>query len=631
MNEPKPVSPSTSTSPSAAPRSERHVFYWLATVALVVAIFSRAQEILVPLALSIVIAFALSPAVKRLERRLGRAVAVALVVLVALAGVTAFGYLLKRQLVELSTQMTTYSDSMRRKVAALRGGDSAGLAGVAKGFTRLVEQLDQRVEENKEARPVKLVPSEATFTERMEATLAPVIAPLAKALIVLVLVVFLLAKREDLRDRFIRLIGKGKLTLTTRTLDEAGQRISRFLAHQTGINAGFGVIIALGLFGIGIPYPPLWGFVAAVLRFVPFVGTLLAMLFPALLAFVQFEGWWQTLATLGLFLGLDVLAAYLVEPIVIGAKTGVSSMAMLVSAIFWAWLWGPVGLVLSTPMTVCLAVLGRHVARLEYLSILLSDEPALEPEFILYQRLLAGDDDEAHEILERQFRALPPVQVFDQVIIPVLLLANRDRARDEIDEAGHGHVLRTIRALIDDEAAVVAAAVSAAAAGRAGSAAALAAAGTLAPPSRILGVAARSATDEAIWDMMARLFDPGRVTVAAVGSASLASEVTALVEAGAPDLVCVVATPPGGMAQTRYICKRILARLPHARILVIRQGVHGVAQGATHETTERLLEAGATGVAFTLDEALLKAQQYLSVEPAAPPVSPPSVGAQSSG
>ncbi|MBC8132770.1 MAG: AI-2E family transporter, partial [Deltaproteobacteria bacterium] len=353
------------------PRQERPAFFWLATVALLVTILARAQGILVPLALAIIVAFALSPAVKRVERKLGRGLAVALVVLVALSAVTAFGYLLKRQLVDLSTQMTKYSDSIRTKVVALRGSEGSGLASLSRSVDKVVRQLDEQVPADQGARPVRVIPAASTALERIESALTPVVEPLARTLIVLVLVIFLLIKREDLRDRFIRIIGKGNVTLTTRTLDEAGQRISRFLTHQSAINGGFGIIVALGLFWIGIPYAPLWGFVAAVLRFVPFVGTLLAMLLPAALAFAQFAGWWQLTATLALFLSLDVLAAYFVEPVVIGAKTGVSSMAMLISAIFWSWLWGPVGLVLSTPLTVCLAVLGKHVSRLSYLAVLL--------------------------------------------------------------------------------------------------------------------------------------------------------------------------------------------------------------------------------------------------------------------
>src|SRR4029077_19902541 len=254
-----------------------------------------------------------------------------------------------------------------------------------------------------------------------------------------------------------------------------------------------------GLAAIGIPYAPLWGVVAAVMRFVPFVGTVLAMVVPAALAFAQFGGGWQLVATLGLFLGLDLLAAYVVEPIVIGAKTGVSSMAMLVSAIVWSWLWGPVGLVLSTPLTVCLAVLGKHVPRLSYLSVLLGDEPALGDELILYQRLLSGDEEEAQEILDRRFQAVPRGQVFDEVVIPALLLAGRDRSRNEIDEAENQDVLRSIRTLVE----------AAAARDRPGVPAAVGDSsrpGRNAAPLRVVGVSARSATDETIWEMLAQLF-----------------------------------------------------------------------------------------------------------------------------
>jgi predicted PurR-regulated permease PerM len=600
VNESKPA--------AAVPRPDRHVFFWLATASLVVAIFSRAQEILVPLALSVVIAFALSPIVKRLERRLGRVVAIALVAVVAFAAVTAFGYLLKHQLVDLSTQMTKYSESMRRKVSALRGPKGGGLAGLSKSIDRVVQQLDERVADDREARPVKLIPAEATTTERIEAVLTPVLAPLAKVLIVLVLVIFLLGKHEDLRDRFIRLVGRGKLTLTTRTLDEAGLRISRFILHQSVINGGFGVVVALGLLAIGIPYAPLWGFVAAMLRFVPFVGTTLAMLFPAALAFVQFEGWGPMLATLALFVGLDIVTAYVIEPLVIGAKTGVSSMAMVVSAIFWTWLWGPVGLVLSTPMTVCLVVLGKHITRLEFLAVLLSDEPALEPEFILYQRLLAGDEDEAHEILEKQFRTTARGEVFDRVIIPALLLANRDRARDEIAEADHDHVLRTIRSIVDDSPE------------GAGTRDLSSHRSATTPPLRVLGVSARSATDELIWEMLAQLFDPTRVAVESVGSAYLASEVIVAAETQLPDLVCIISIPPGGLAQARYICKRIRAKLPDTQILVIRPGIQANGQ----ESAQKLTEDGASGVVFTLQEAHSKAEQLLSTSQTNPLRSSPA-------
>ena len=582
---------------AAAARSERPAFFGLATIALIVAILSRAEAIVVPLALAIVVAFALGPAVRRLERSVGRGIAVALVVVVALSAVTGFGYLLERQLVDLSAQMTKYSDAMGRKLVALRGDDGTGLTGLSKSLDRVVHNLDEQVAANQGARPVRVVPPEATATERIESVVAPVVEPLARSLIVLVLVIFLLVKREDIRDRFIRLIGRGHVTLTTRTLDEAAQRISRLLAHQSAINGSFGIVVSLGLLGIGIPYAPLWGFVAAVLRFVPFVGTLLAMLLPAALAFAHFPGWWQMVATFGLFLGLDAVTAYVVEPVVIGGKTGVSSIAMLGAAIFWSWLWGPVGLVLSAPLTVCLAVLGKHVPRLSYLAVLLGDEPALEDDLVLYHRVLSGDDEEAQDILDKRLRGAPRGEVFDQVIIPALLLAGRDRARNEISETDHQGVLRTIRALVD---VAPDAPREARTNGSPGTERRVA-------PRRVLGVSARSATDETIWGMWAQLFDPTSVAVESVGSAYLGAEDASGSKTDPPDLVVVVSIPPGGLAQARYICRRLRAKLPATPIIVIRPGV----QANGKESAQRLTEDGANHVSFTLEDAHTTAEQYL--------------------
>lgn len=584
------------SAPVRTPRRARPAFYWLATVVLIVVVLARAEAILVPLALAVVLAFALSPMVTRLERVLRRGGAVAVVVVASLGVATGVGYLLQRQLVDLSSQMLKYSDSIQRKLLTVQGSAGTGLTAFSKSIDRIVHNLDQRVAADEAARPVRLVPAETPVLERIETAVVPVVAPLARSLVVLVLVVFFLVKREDLRDRVIRLMGRGNVTLTTRALDEAGDRISRFLIHQFAINAGVGIVVGAGLFWIGIPYAPLWGFVAAVLRFVPVVGILMAMLVPCALAFAQFPGWWPLVSTLGLFLGLDALAAYVVEPVVIGAKTGVSSMAMLVSAIFWSWLWGPVGLVLSTPLTVCLAVLGKHVSRLSYLSVLLGDEPALEDDLMLYQRLLSGDEDEAHEILDKRFRAMSRGRVFDEVVVPALLLAESARARNEISEGDHQHVLRSIQSLVE----------------------VVPGSGREDPPSaldevqpaisrRIVGVSARSMTDETIWEMWGQLFESEKMVVESVGSAYLSSEVTTHDGAAVPDLICVNSIPPGGLAQARYICRRLRAKLPRTTILVIRPGV----QANEKESAQRLLEDGANMVCATLEEARTAAAHLL--------------------
>ncbi len=582
---------------------DRHpLFFWLATLALLVTIFSRGQEVLVPLALGVVIAFALTPAVVYLERRLGRALSVAMVVLVALGLAIGFGALLKRQLFDLSTQMVQYTESMRRKVVDLRGDSRVGIGALSKSIDQVARELDAQVTETRGARPVRIVPAESTAWERIRATLEPALKPIAKVVIVFVLVIFLLAKREDLRDRFVRLAGRRNVSLTTRTLDEAGRRIGRFLMIQSVINAGFGVAVTIGLLLIGVPYAALWGFLAAMLRFVPFLGSILGLLPPALLAFALFPDWWHTLATLGLFLALDVMGAYVVEPVAIGKGTGVSSVAMVVAAVFWVWLWGPVGLLLSTPLTLCLVVLGRQMPRLEFLAVLLGDEPALEAELTFYQRLLARDEDEAGAILNRQLRTSSLERVFDQLVVPAMLLLERDRARGEIADPDHEEILRTLRALL------------------------VTARGEEPPPAappgetsarryRLLGVPARNEAEALVWQMLALLFDPARVELDGLGAEALASEVGAAVEQDAPDVVCITSLPPGGLAHVRYLCKRLRGRRHGARILILRAGVKAEAQ----EAALTLVEDGASAVTFTLAEARTQAEQLMQLAPAEAP------------
>ena len=304
------------------------------------------------------------------------------------------------------------------------------------------------------------------------------------------------------------------------------------------------------------------------------------------------------MATLGLFLGLELLTAYVVEPVVISAKTGLSSIAMLVSAVFWSWLWGPVGLVLSTPLAVCLAVLGKHVPRLSYLGVILGDEPALEDSLIVYQRLLSGDEAEAEEVLEKGFRATSRGRVFDDVVIPALLLAGRDRARNEISEADHQFVLRSIGALVDSVSDIAGDQERSKPSGDT----------PRSTPRRVLGVSARTVTDEAIWGMWAQLFDPKKVSVESVGSAYLASGAIAHVgDEEAPDLICILSIPPGGLAQARYICRRLRAKLPGTPILVIRPGV----QANGTESAAKLIAEGANRVCVTLEEAHRAAEQQL--------------------
>ncbi len=403
----------------------------LATASLLIFFLSVARDVVVPVAIAFIVAFVLTQPLKALIRwRVPRKLALAIVTLTALSVATGFVVLLAMQIDDLADKVSGYSESMRKRVVALQVS-SGPLSKLEATFDRVTGALDKA---GPQMETVRTVPALASPAARLKESIGPYLTLLAGVGIVFVLTLFFLSHREDLRNRVIRLAGPRNVTLTTRTMDEGDHRISRYLVAQLAVNAALGALVAVGLYFIGVPYPVLWGAFAAVLRFVPYLGSLAAALMPSALAFALFPSWWPVLMTLGLFVLLDLLTAYLVEPIVIGHRTGVTAIALLVSTLFWVWLWGPIGLVLSTPLTVSLAVLGRHHPSLKFLSVLLGDEEVLGPEVAYYQRLLARDEEEANENLQRMLPAHHAVGVMDQVMIPALLLATRERERVQIDE-----------------------------------------------------------------------------------------------------------------------------------------------------------------------------------------------------
>ncbi len=609
----------------------------IATIALLVTILALAHAVFIPVALAVMLSFILTPGVKALERhsfpRLG---AVAVVVILTLGIVGGFGYVLSRQFNELAAQVPQYSNTIKQKFATLRASRKGAIADMQKTVDEVSQQLDKQEmkaeqKDSKKAdektltvkqnvQPVLVVPSEPTDVERFWGMVAPIFEPLATVGIVLILTIFMLIQREDIRNRFLRLMGHGKITLTTRTMDEAGQRISRYLLTQCLINSGFGILVAAALFWIDLPYAVLWGVTAALLRFVPYIGSLLAMLMPTALAFVLFEGWTQTLTTLSLFLILDAVTANVVEPLLIGHHTGVSSLALLVSALFWSWLWGPVGLILSTPITVCLAVIGKHVPRLEFLAVLLGDEPALETDISFYQRLLAEDEDEASEIVEQQLQTTSREQVFDEVLVPTLLLAERDRVREEISEAEQKFVLQATRDIVHHVAIVQT---------REDKAAEAADETTLPvsnPQGYILGIPARGSGAELVLDMLSQVLRSVAEEVVQLSTATLASELLGIVEQRTPDLVCIVAMPPGGLTQARYLCKRLRTRFPKLQILVVRPGLQHETADDRDKILRRLATDGASMVASSIAEARTQAAQVLVTLPVRPVEPESSIG-----
>ena len=270
--------------------------------------------------------------------------------------------------------------------------------------------------------------------------------------IVVVLVIFFLVRREDLRDRFIRLTGKNQATVTTQMLGDAAARVSRYLSMLFLINTAFGVAVGLGLHLIGVPNAILWGIMAATLRFVPYIGPWIAAVAPTGLAMAISAGWLAPILTLGLFVVLELFCGNVLEPWLYGKGTGVSAVAVLVAAVFWTWLWGIVGLLLATPLTVCLLVIGKHVPQLSFLHVLLGNEPVFEPKRRVYQRLLAGDQEEAGELVDDDLESRPLVEVYDTLLIPALALAETDWHHGELDGARHDFILQSLKEMIHERA-----------------------------------------------------------------------------------------------------------------------------------------------------------------------------------
>ncbi|HEX4970116.1 MAG TPA: AI-2E family transporter [Steroidobacteraceae bacterium] len=560
----------------------------LLTLALVVVILWAAKAILLPLALGIILAFALTPIVRMFDRgRLPRVAGVALTMLLAIGVVGGIGYVVFGQFAELSTELTRYTSSMRRKVAELRPSNDATFHQLTRTVDRVTEQLDDNVADLKRAQPVRVV-EPRTSVDRLRESAGTVFEPIASAIIVLALVAFMLGQREDLRDRFIRLLGSDSVSLTTRLMDEAAYRVSQFLLWQTLINVLFGGLVAAGLYWIGVPYAALWGGFTAVLRFVPYVGTLLSVLMPATLAFATFPGWAETIQTIALFLTLDFVTAWFIEPMVFGRRTGVSAFALLVSALFWIWVWGPVGLLLSTPLTVCFAVLGRNVRSLRFLAVIFAEEPALTPHVRFYQRLLARDEDEATKLAESKRQELGDVGMIETVLMPALLLASEHRASSEITEEDALFVLDVMNEVVQRMAPV----------------------DESLPVAPVIGLAARTPEDQTALELLR----------AAVGSRAMTlipldlSADEALTEAieQRPMAVCIGAISPARNAEVRNYCRRLRSAVPETKIIMLRPAV----EADIERSQVRMHEAGADIIVGSAKDAIEAIERLLSEAPA---------------
>src|SRR3990172_4834484 len=398
---------------------------------LVIAVLYLGQEVLIPFALAFLLTFLLAPAVKRLQQlHLPRLPAVLITGVLSFALISMIVWIIVTQTLGLVASLPGYKDNIQTKIRAMGQNHGLGfekITGTIQELTKEVYKLLPPKLDERKLVPVEVVEPPDNIFQILGAAVIPLVKPIGKAAVVIIFVIFMLLRREDLKDRLFRMMGSGHLHMTMEALDEAGSRVSRYLLMQTFINGSMGIVVAAGLFLIGLPHALLWGFLSAILRFIPYLGPWAAAGLPIALSIAVFNSWISTLLVISLFVVLELVTNNVIEPWLYGRHTGVSSFALIVAIVFWTSLWGPAGLLLSTPLTVCLVVIGKYVPQLQFLNILLGDEPGLAPQMRLYQRLVAGNREEADEIVEDFLKEKDLSTMYDELLIPTLALAERDR------------------------------------------------------------------------------------------------------------------------------------------------------------------------------------------------------------
>ncbi len=571
----------------------------------VIATLYVGRELLVPLALAALLTFMLAPLVSKFERWLGRVVSVLIVVAMIFAATGAVGWVLTRQAVDLADQLPNYKDNIRTKMKAIPGlGD-----GPFSKISRTMEELQKEIPESTgepgsekgevedepatKATPVEVVSSRDGQLQFVQGLVAPVLGPLGTAALVLLLLIFMLLQREDLRNRMIRLIGQGRISATSQAMDDAGSRVSKYLLMQLIVNVTYGIAVAVGLYFIGVPNAILWGALATVLRFIPYVGPWIAAAFPILLSLAVSPSWTMPMLAIALFIVLELFSNNVMEPWLYGSSTGVTPMALIVAALVWTWLWGPVGLVLATPLTVCLVVMGRHIPKLEFLGILLSDQEPLTPAEDCYHRLHRVGEHDEMELVETYLKSNPMSALFDSVLIPVITAAETDHRlglleTEQLEFIEHGLTEILVELDLQNEAANP----------------------EMTPDEdvnfRICCVPAKAYRDELAGDMLVRVLRQTGHYALNGPARKISSEQIGWVRETVADVVCISVVTPTTIIHARYLCSRFRKSFPKLKIIVCLWGN----TEKLAEATKVLMESGADEVVTKVAEAVERVALY---------------------
>ncbi|MCW7542046.1 AI-2E family transporter [Aquabacterium sp. A7-Y] len=574
------------------PANWLRAFAMLGCAAIMLGLLYWLQGVLIPIALALLLTFLMSPPILAMQRRGVPRFAAVIVMLAVVAGlIGGIGWTVVHQANRLVDDFPRYERNLNIKIAEFKRDDPGVMERLQRIMSRVSRQLQKAqvlpAPEGETPRTVRVVEDSGPFQlGRLWNAFGPVIEPVSMVAFAFVLVVFMLLRREDLRDRLITLVGQARLVPTTKMLDEAADRISRYLLMQFTINAGHGIAVAAGLWLIGVPYAVMWGLLAAVLRYVPYIGPWIAAVFPLLLSLVINTTWMPALEVLGLFLVLETISNMLLEPVLYGRGIGISETATLVMVAFWTWLWGPIGLLLATPLTVCLVVLGHYVPALRFFDTLLGDRPALAPGARFYQRLLARDRHEAREVAAAQVQAAGLPAVFDELLMPALCYARRDLERDALDEDDVNFVVESVRELaLELEAPEAPRTVE-----REGPP-------LLALPLLVVPVRDTSAAAAAL--LLERVLEPGGFALQTCDPGTLVSEVVAALDERPTPVACIVLASGSAIGYAQLLCKRLHGLPQPPRLVVACFGRHTDLADACSS----LLAAGADRVTTTLAEA----------------------------